>query len=692
MAVKQKVVESLGPKGPNNHYTLDELQNIIQYLNLIRSQPDIMPQSDELEKLCQNLVLRLGKFQMPKDISGISAFMNHVEEIKDFLNQVYETAPTVMRVTMLSAVYKSISESQGDAGPGLAVVLQLIDTNFITDAVRWILGPKHDDFSLVRGLNVLVGWLFQWTRQPQLGKWVVAFMNGLRAQGRYRVLEQVAVERIKNMIPMLRLPVYRSSVSTVLFHMLCSMQHSPSIFLIAAEQFPPIIEALRKENSECSMQCLQSIVDVCTALMDHFPNYENHYENLRIALQDEKPSEHYRNLLNIPSWSNGTELELAVHNVPGKVGLINLGNTCYMNSVLQALFMTQSFRNDILVCPYIIRPIEGLQSLFALLQFSKRSAVQPPDALLSIRPPGFLPGLQHDSSEYMGYLLDTLHEQEKPQHAARFNSNEGAQSASLTIVQRTFGGQAITTYSCNTCGGESVQTDPFRDIQLSFPVNASRDNSVQALLEFYLEPEQLCGENRYWCDRCGALSNAERILRVTQCPKHLILTLKHFRYDPKSQQRAKLFQRVCYDPVITLNTSRYDLYAAVVHSGPSVDSGHYYTYARDNLGIWYKFNDSFVSRTSMDELSSLQQPSTPYVLFYQKQDVAQSQPILFESLGNTLQAVVNRDLTAYAAESRNRIQQSPSPILRKHDDDDEPPSSCGGSGDFNSNNSNRFVY
>jgi ubiquitin carboxyl-terminal hydrolase 35/38 len=91
-----------------------------------------------------------------------------------------------------------------------------------------------------------------------------------------------------------------------------------------------------------------------------------------------------------------------------------LGNTCYMNSVLQALFMTKPFRNEILLYDKDMTPLlSKLQTLFALLQHSKRYSMSPNDILNLARPPGFLPGHQHDSSEFLGYLLDVLHEQEK---------------------------------------------------------------------------------------------------------------------------------------------------------------------------------------------------------------------------------------------------------------------------------------
>ena len=40
---------------------------------------------------------------------------------------------------------------------------------------------------------------------------------------------------------------------------------------------------------------------------------------------------------------------------------------------------------------------------------------------------------------------------------------------------------------------------------------------------------------------------------------------------------------------------KYRLYAVLVHSGYSSNSGHYYCYIRASNGIWYQMNDSIVS-------------------------------------------------------------------------------------------------
>lgn len=88
-----------------------------------------------------------------------------------------------------------------------------------------------------------------------------------------------------------------------------------------------------------------------------------------------------------------------------KVGLNNLGNTCYMNSVLQALFMTRQFSYEILASKQVDyssqHVLKTLQNLFALLTHSKRISYSPTEIFQASKPSYFLPGQQQDSSEFL---------------------------------------------------------------------------------------------------------------------------------------------------------------------------------------------------------------------------------------------------------------------------------------------------
>ena len=132
------------------------------------------------------------------------------------------------------------------------------------------------------------------------------------------------------------------------------------------------------------------------------------------------------------------------------------------------------------------------------------------------------------------------------------------------------------------------------------------------------------------------MQEAERILRVTEAPQHLLLTLLRFHYDRLLQRRGKITTQVSYPQRLNLPvdggaTVSYVLYAVVIHSGVTLDGGHYYTLARssnlgpddvlerdNNTAPWFMFNDSQVSRTNFESLISLSRKyttDTPYLLW-----------------------------------------------------------------------------
>lgn len=305
-----------------------------------------------------------------------------------------------------------------------------------------------------------------------------------------------------------------------------------------------------------------------------------------------------------------------------------------------------------------------------------------------------------------------------------------------TLIQTTFSGQTTITHKCLNCAFLSTNTDYFRDLQLSFPeMKNDQTYSVQNLLDYYCSPEKLDGDNQYACDECKNLSDGERYIDIITAPKNLILTLKHFKYDQNYHTRAKLMHKIHLDETISLNLVqpeteknvivKYVLYAAVVHSGTSMDSGHYYTYAADFPSRWYKFNDNYVTESSINDLHNLSSPNTPYILFYQMNsqnsiggaacsisdnDVDESlmkKPCLNENMSTInnklsclpaleelpihLRDLVNKDKNSYIEEIRNLQQkrQKPCPsTIRKDYKDSDNDDSCGGN---NFNNFNRYI-
>ncbi|EEZ99989.1 ubiquitin carboxyl-terminal hydrolase 35 [Tribolium castaneum] len=667
MAVKQKVVECVAQSAEAR------LQLILRTLQ------DLTAQGLQ-DKKCANIVSLLGTIHVPTDPSDYKQFIGSIKSVQEILTK--ECMKNDLVYLTLRSLYHEISTSQKPLSPAMSIVLTLIQVDYIPTAVDWILQTGYSPENHKKALMTLCNWLPKWTWTENLGRLVLTFMQGLEAQQQLEIVFEVTEATIEPLFRLLILPEHRKSVGPIVKYMLFSMlsQSNPVSFDKVVPHVGSVVAYLYKEKSDSSLEYFGDIVKVCFLLMDHFSDYSNRYVQLKKDLEQHLPAANC--IENGPSNSVAT-----VYSASGKVGLNNLGNTCYMNSVLQALFMTKPFRNEILLYNKDMTSLlSKLQTLFALLQHSKRASISPHDISNLARPPGFLPGHQHDSSEFLGYLLDVLHEQEKTAVCGNGTKADHVPPSYNTIVQSAFGGRTVSVSRCGECDTKSERVDNFWELQLSFP-NTTDNQSVQTLLNYYLQPEKLSGDNQYHCEVCDCLTDGERVTCIEEAPPRLILTLKHFRYDQASQQRTKLLQSIKLDNHVQLDTGLYVLYAAVVHCGSSVDSGHYYTFARDG-DEWFKFNDCSVMRTMAEELCSLKPPETPYILFYSRQDCSDPEALPRTVLSQRLQLVINNDHTEFELEKRRRPIKTYN--SKQNRNDEPPPPGCGGPG-FSSNSSNMYV-
>lgn len=171
----------------------------------------------------------------------------------------------------------------------------------------------------------------------------------------------------------------------------------------------------------------------------------------------------------------------------------------------------------------------------------------------------------------------------------------------------------------------------------------------------------LCSRNKFFCDTCSGLQEAEKRMKVKQLPNVLALHLKRFKYEEQLQkvrarridvrlpdlcadsssppQYVKLTYRVVFPFSLRLfNTSDdapdpdrlYDLFAIVVHVGTGPHHGHYVAIIKVGRR-WCVFDDETI--TFIEEADIVRYygdtPGTgsAYVLFYQARDLN------FEGLG-----------------------------------------------------------
>uniref|UniRef100_A0AAR5Q555 Ubiquitin carboxyl-terminal hydrolase n=1 Tax=Dendroctonus ponderosae TaxID=77166 RepID=A0AAR5Q555_DENPD len=340
----------------------------------------------------------------------------------------------------------------------------------------------------------------------------------------------------------------------------------------------------------------------------------------------------------------------------GLVGLRNIGNTCFMNSVLQCLSNTRVLLDYIRKDTYqkdinnVTSSMKGalfkaFGELIKELWASDSSGPVNTAALKSQIQrfaPRFMGYSQQDAQEFLRYFLEGLHEdvnrvtsKPKPITTDIEDSLPDAEKAAEawrrylrsedSLIVDAFVGQLKSTLKCTHCGHCSVTFDPFWD--LSLPLPSGRNSGALRLshcLEAFTKEETLDGDEKPKCAKCKERRRCTKSFSIQRFPQVLVIHLK--RFSPLERFRGKLNTLVEF-PLEGLDLTpyaseaqsgpspRYNLYAVSEHSGTPY-SGHYTAHCKNPIdGRWHEYNDSRVSAASGRSAVSAE----AYVLFYERE-------------------------------------------------------------------------
>uniref|UniRef100_A0A8C7LQC2 Ubiquitin carboxyl-terminal hydrolase n=1 Tax=Oncorhynchus mykiss TaxID=8022 RepID=A0A8C7LQC2_ONCMY len=329
-------------------------------------------------------------------------------------------------------------------------------------------------------------------------------------------------------------------------------------------------------------------------------------------------------LLSLKPPSNGRTRKLRVRRyyshkathrrlAPGVTGLRNLGNTCYMNSILQVLSHLQKFRECFLTLDMceteelLAKTNQGvaggvvggsvpkeprsstrqqmslcheLHTLFRVMWSGRWSLVSPFAMLHSVWNliPAFRGYDQQDAQEFLCELLDKVQQELESEGSKRRIvipiTQRKLSKQVLKVLNTIFHGQLLSQVTCLSCKHKSNTVEPFWDLSLEFPeryhstekrsaasLAYQRSCSLTEMLAKFTETEALEG-SIYACNHCNrkrrktshkplVLSEACKQLLIYRLPQVLRLHLKRFRWSGRNH-REKIGVHVAFDQVLNI--------------------------------------------------------------------------------------------------------------------------------------------
>lgn len=313
-------------------------------------------------------------------------------------------------------------------------------------------------------------------------------------------------------------------------------------------------------------------------------------------------------------------------------GLVNLGNTCFINASLQCLANTPPLVQWLLCNSHFQccrvklekqfclfceaeRIVKAIHSRSSNSSFSSSvGAANPNNIVLRVKDISttFKTGRQEDASEFLICLIDKIVDASlrSSQPPERLRPSSGTSYEQLchsqTIFHDLFGLVLRSRVICSRCRHTS---DTF-EVQYTWIVGVRNHTDLRQSLQQFVCRETLSGENQYRCIKCKQLVQAMKRYTLHKAPKILLINLKRFEFGKNSH---KLSHHVRYPEYLNVSPYmseenlndqplNYRLYAVLVHVGSSMHSGHYFSYVRSPNNRWYKADDTTMTPCDINQV------------------------------------------------------------------------------------------
>lgn len=354
------------------------------------------------------------------------------------------------------------------------------------------------------------------------------------------------------------------------------------------------------------------------------------------------------------TWRN------ALRNGGVGAGLMNLGNTCYLNSILQAIAHTPPLAQYMCLNYSVPLSSTGVPNAPADFAFflgdtcrrvlgRSTQVVKPALITSNLRAisKSLRVGQQADAHEFFVYLMQAV--QTSILFRVRGGKKLPLRISTTTPLLRIIGGHLRSQVSWSRNDEiqmlrKAHQTQAATDLEMSrvnHPLDALHSNTYDPFtvlsltirghtlghcLDEFCRVEQLDGRIYQSPRKVGV--RATKCFRIHVPPPVLTIQLKRF-----DAMRAKVSKKIDYPSTLDIAPycseglaeyggleaqTVYDLCAVVVHEGGSLSYGHYYAFVKLRNQLWACCNDEQV-RIVPEDVALRQQA---YMLFYTKREAA----------------------------------------------------------------------
>lgn len=349
---------------------------------------------------------------------------------------------------------------------------------------------------------------------------------------------------------------------------------------------------------------------------------------------------------------NKTQLEK--YRDKGQTGLVNLGNTCFLNACMQVLNHTyelNEFLNSRKCTAHLKSNIEDVNILvewndLRSVMWSGNGVVSPKKfvhnvhRIATIKKRELFTGFaQNDMPEFLLFMMDCLHnsisrsvtmsikgskENDTDDMAVQcYEMLKQIYSKEYSEIMGTFYGIYVSTmYSLDGKTRHGLKPEQYFILDLPMVDNNFLATTLYECFDIFTKSEVLENEYAWFNEKTGQKESITKQISFWDFPKILVISLKRFSADGQH----RLNTTVDF-PLEDLDVSRYvkgynppsyiyDLYGVCNHYG-GVLGGHYTAFVKTSQNKWFHFNDNSVDAVlcTKDIVSS-----NAYCLFYRKKN------------------------------------------------------------------------